>query len=460
VARNHLPTCKLLGENNMNDELFGLPRDLGDGLLLRWATPEDTEALAAFNVRIHSDSDSDPETELGDWTRDLMNGRHPTTSAGDFTVVVDTHNDNQIISSMNLISQTWSYAGIPFGVGRPELVGTDEKYRRRRLVRQQFEVIHAKSAARGELVQAITGIPWYYRMFGYEMGLALGGSRQLVWVRQPKPKADQEEGYQLRPATGADIPLLAELYGRYCTHSLIARIRDDILWRYELDEPTPTSPYARQFRLVETGDGQTAGYFEYSIWKAAVIVRELAVMPGHSLRGVALFINRYFQQEAETLNRERKEPLTNISFSLGPYHPLYDALDPELEKLRPSYAWYMRVADLSGFIKHIKPVLERRLAESVMAGHSGTLRLNFYHSQMTLEFKNGRLASVDTYRPKHVEDGDAFFPELTFLQLLFGYRSLKQLRATRADCFVENNDTAVLLPILFPQQPSQPVGLG
>jgi hypothetical protein len=102
-----------------------------------------------------------------------MRGDHPTTSASDFTVVVDENADGKIASTMNLISQTWVYdgpsGGIPFALGRPELVATDEAYRRRGLVRMQFEAIHAKSAARGEMVQAITGIPWYYRQFGYEM---------------------------------------------------------------------------------------------------------------------------------------------------------------------------------------------------------------------------------------------------------------------------------------------------
>jgi hypothetical protein len=36
---------------------------------------------------------------------------------------------------MNLISQIWAYEGIPFGVGRPELVGTLPEYRNRGLVR-------------------------------------------------------------------------------------------------------------------------------------------------------------------------------------------------------------------------------------------------------------------------------------------------------------------------------------
>jgi predicted acetyltransferase len=443
----------------MSDDAFGLPQDLGDGLLLRWATAADADELAEFNIRIHSDPDS-PEPELGVWTRDLMNGRHPTTSPADFTVVVDTNNGNKIISSLCLISQTWTYGDIPFGVGRPELVGTDENYRRRRLVRHQFDMIHAKSAAKGELVQVITGISWYYRQFGYEMGLALGGSRQLVWVRQPKPKADQEEKYQLRKAAEADIPLLAELYGRHCAHTLINRSRDETLWRYEMDGPTQTSFYARFFHIIETKAGEPVGYMEYNTWKATVYLRELAVLPGHSLRAVALFLSRHLQQEADKLNPEREHQLTHISFNFGPHHPLYDALDPELEKMRPPYAWYVRVADLPGFIQHIKPVLEDRLADSVMAGHSGKLRLNFYQSQMTLEFDNGRLTTVGSYQPKHLEDGDAFFPELTFLQLLFGYRSLRQLRDAHADCFVGNNEAPVLLSILFPPQPSQPVGLG
>ena len=41
------------------------------------------------------------------------------------------------------------------------------------LSRIQFEEVHKWSAERGETVQAITGIPFYYRQFGYEMALDL-----------------------------------------------------------------------------------------------------------------------------------------------------------------------------------------------------------------------------------------------------------------------------------------------
>jgi hypothetical protein len=441
---------------------YGLPRDLGDGLLLRWAKPEDAEELGQFNVRIHSENPDEPETSLAHWTRDLMNGRHPTTQASDFTVVID-QKTGKIVSSLNLISQTWTYDGIEFGVGRPELVGTDAAYRRRGLVRAQFEAIHAKSAARDEMVQAITGIPWYYRLFDYDMALDLGGSRQFFWHRKGNHKPVKEEMYRLRPAAVDDIPLLGELYAANCQRSRISRVRDEQLWLYELTEPHQESPYGRHMHIVETTDGNGVAYIEYfenPQWGSGFVVRELGVLPGHSWRAVGLFLTRALKAQADALNREREKPIDAISFNLGLDHPIYEALGSQLERQIPAYAWYIRVPDLPGFIWHIAPILEKRLAASVMAGHCGTVRLNFYHSQMTLVFADGKLQGIGTYQPNNTYDGDALFPDLTFLQLLFGYRSLDELDHARADCGAENVETAVLLNILFPKQHSCVVGLG
>ncbi len=142
-------------------------RDLGDGLILRRSTSADVEALAEFNARIHSDDGPDhPDERVAAWVKDLLAHPHPSFNIGDFTIV-EQADTGKIVSSMNLISQTWSYAGVKFKVGRPELVGTEPEYRHRGLVRAQFEVIHQWSAERGELAQAITRIPYYYRLFAY-----------------------------------------------------------------------------------------------------------------------------------------------------------------------------------------------------------------------------------------------------------------------------------------------------
>src|ERR1044072_3333744 len=115
------------------------PRDLGEGLVLRRSRKADVEALADFNAEVfRQPGAAGPDEESAAWVRDLLRGDHPTFAEDDFTIVEDTHT-GQIVSSLCLISQTWSYGGIPFGVGRPELVGTHPDYRRRGLVRLQMD---------------------------------------------------------------------------------------------------------------------------------------------------------------------------------------------------------------------------------------------------------------------------------------------------------------------------------
>ena len=194
----------------MQDELF--IRDLGDGLILRHASKRDAAALADFNSHIHSDDGWDkPDLRIAAWTRDLLARPHPTLSPGDFTIVEETAT-RRIVSSLNLIPQTWTYEGIPFGVGRPELVGTLPEFRGRGLVRAQFDEIHRWCEARNLSVQTITGIPYFYRQFGYEMALDLSGRRFGFEPHVPKLKKGEKEPYRIRPATEADLPFIAKTY--------------------------------------------------------------------------------------------------------------------------------------------------------------------------------------------------------------------------------------------------------
>lgn len=444
----------------MNENTFGLPRQLDDGLLLRWATAVDMESVADFNIRVHSTDPENPAEFLGHWTRDLMSDYHATCSPADFTVVVDENAGGKIVSSMNLISQTWSYDGLPFAVGRPELVGTDPDYRRKQLVRHQFDAIHAKSEARGELVQAITGIPWFYRQFGYEMCVNLGGSRHFLLGKQKSVAEDHEEVYTLRDATEADLPALDVLYGRFCQTSPLSRLRDNAQWQYELFAANRESPYCRNVKMVEDQAGQVVGYFEFTQWRDFMAVREIAMHVGQSLREIALFICRSLQAEADTRNETRDKPINRIHFDLGEAHPLYEALEWELEKLLPPYAWYMRVADLPAFLRQIAPALDKRLANSVMAGFSGTKKVGFYRSAIEMTWENGRLQNIQPYQLKTREEGNLNFPDHTFLQLLFCHRSLSELDRMFADCYAKDGDSFVLFNALFPKRPSLIVPLG
>jgi hypothetical protein len=226
------------------------------------------------------------------------------------------------------------------------------------------------------------------------------------------------------------------------------------MWLYEMTVAHPESDNALAATMIETAEGEAVAYFEEHQWGTSFTVTEIGVRRGHSWRAVALFLTRLLKEKADELNKTLEKPITNVSFFLGEASPVYEALGRQLEKQIRPYAWYLRAPDLPAFLRHITPVLERRLAGSVMAGHSGALRLNLFREQIALVWEGGRLREVGTFERKYLADGDAAFPDLTFLQLLFGYRSFDELSRNFADCYADNAEAAVLLEILFPRRPS------
>jgi hypothetical protein len=149
------------------------------------------------------------------------------------------------------------------------------------------------------------------------------------------------------------------------------------------------------------------------------------------------------------------EPLHELSLELGRTHPAYDVLGEQLAASgEPPYAWYVRVADVPGFVRHIAPVLEERLARSPLAGFSGEYKIDLYRGGLRLEFAGGRLAVAEPWREvQYGYEGKAALPPLVFLQLLFGHRSLAELKAIYPDVYTEPHSPP-LLEILFPQQAS------
>ena len=113
-----------------------------------------------------------------------------------------------------------------------------------------------------------------------------------------------------------------------------------------------------------------------------------------------------------------------------------------------------RVPDLVGFLNHIKPALEKRIAESIAAGHSREIKLSFYRSGIRMVLEQGRIKSIEPWQPTPDDDGNASFPDLTFLHLVFGSNTMDEARTLRADLYANGNDYHILLDALFPRRHS------
>jgi len=89
------------------------PVDLGCGLSLHAVRDApDAERVAAFNASVHQDE------AVGVFTRWKLGGTHPTVTFSDCLFVEDTRS-GEIVSSLCLLPQTWTYEGIPLVDGHP-----------------------------------------------------------------------------------------------------------------------------------------------------------------------------------------------------------------------------------------------------------------------------------------------------------------------------------------------------
>ncbi len=443
---------------------------LGDDLILRWSTSDDTDKIAALTGHIFRAKEEEPaNVGMMDQMRVLMRGDHPFMTPQDFAVIEDTSKaDSPLVACTSLWQHRWSYGGIDFTAGRPEFVASLPEYRNRGLIRQIFSLLHERSDSRGDLMQGITGIPYFYRQFGYEMVLDLGGSRTAPLAGIPELKDGESEPFALRPATLADVPQITALHTQNRGDNLLWQEVDEAYWRYVVSYwDDPASRYEDRMmvqintypHMIVDQTGTVLGFvaFGHHRWGKALGTFEVALTEEANLQTIMPSLLRGLRDYALQAPAFRADapPLSELTFGLGRDHPLYTLMGQRIApKVDPPYAWYIRMPNVPAFLRHVAPVLEARLAASPLRNYTGEIKFDLYRGGLQLVFEGGKLVNADKWRPPtYGDNATAGSPPLVLLQLILGYRSRAELQTIFPDFFSEE-EAHLLLDTLFPKQPS------
>jgi hypothetical protein len=236
---------------------------------------------------------------------------------------------------------------------------------------------------------------------------------------------------------------------------MIGSVRSAEEWRYDIEGRSENSGHTALLNVIETAEGEPVGVLMHSRRLSGGAMRSYMyeVKAGVPFLAVTPSVMRYLGSTGEEFARQTGEEFSRLVFFLGEKHPVGDTVSSRLPVARVPEAWYIRVPDLPAFLTKIAPALEKRLAESPQGGYTGELKLNFYRSGLRLGFERGSIAA-EPWKPDRVEEGEAAFPDLTFLQLLFAYRSLDELQYAFPDLSARTDEARALLPILFPKKDS------
>ncbi|KAG0090952.1 hypothetical protein BGZ93_009064 [Podila epicladia] len=510
--------------------------DIGDGLIMRWSTKADAKNIAdcmaeCFKwIPIGAPVAEDEEPTRNEWVHAgclrLLRGNHTVMSENDYAIVENTlakEGENPIIACTCLMTGTGYYGEVDLSLGKPEAVGCLPEYRNKGLIRRLFlEMIHPASEARGDIIQFLPGIPHFYLQFGYEYALGVRSVRAIhdVTKKIPALATGDTEPFTLREPTLADLPYLVEMSSpkRMLNQAQIGAYYDEAYWRYTIHTvlETAESPYDinRISRIiVDPKTGKDAG---------------LVMLCGHSIKYLGIFTldEGYSYREAlypvvrqllaaaseptpfdkreaakkaaeakespvvEDDNKDKKDEtpapphkFSSIGIALDTQHPVYKLLEHKSEPFGPNHRLYTRIPSYATFIQRVAPTLERRIAESPLAGITAKFHFNFFRKvegaagkQLEIVIEDGKIVSAsDEYlepSPRALMEAareriaaakaagvadkkplvfKAEFAPLTFTRLVVGDLSLDEMLDFYSQASVEGDEAKMLLNIMFPK---------
>ncbi len=121
-------------------------------------------------------------------------------------VVVD---GSRVVATATLLDETVRVGDVVLPAGQVELVAVATSHEHRGLARALMDWAHRRSAERGHVLQLMIGIPYFYRLFGYEYAIDIPPAREVAAAEARRLAAGA--GPSLRDATAADLPALVAL---------------------------------------------------------------------------------------------------------------------------------------------------------------------------------------------------------------------------------------------------------
>ncbi|KAF9361624.1 hypothetical protein BGX26_001124 [Mortierella sp. AD094] len=443
--------------------------DIGDGLIMRWSTRDDAENVArclavAFRwmqrlPQLKEGEEPEPYEAIHAAGKRLLRGNSGVMSEFDYALVENTlakDDEIPIVACICLHGTMGYYGKTQFTFGRPEVVGCLPEYRSRGLIRRLFlEMIHPASDARGDVIQTIPGIPYFYRQFGYEYGVTHRSSRRIDNIFTAIPDLDlskqgeeekKKQQFLLRSPTLDDIPYLVKMSTpeKLLNQAEIGLVYDEAYWKYTIHDLIETAEsrfdICRESKIiVDAKTGQDCGIVVTKSSAASpdpiMAVLIFVLQDGYRYRDalypvlgqmieIANQPNVWEQKEQKRLiknggggdddgqqqdteskpennNNSKKRQIQSLAFHLDPNHPVMNLLKSKSKFCPMRLKLYIRILSYAQFILKVAPTLEERLEKSHLAGISVTLHFNFFKKVegssgkgLEIVFKDGKIISA------------------------------------------------------------------
>lgn len=379
---------------------------------IRTARTEDIDSIAALVAdRIGEEDGAEAELVL----------RDPDFDGKRWFVATD---GDKVLSTAAVFPGQLRFGDVTMVAGAIEFVATSEEAEGQGLVRRILEEIHGTASSRGEMMQWIVGITYFYRRFGYEYAIPVDGMHLFAAGEAP-PIPD---GWSVRAAAHEDIATLTkaqESFSRAADVSITAT-----KWVWDIYRRSPNYEV-----IVAEGPGGPAFGRIYS-WDDD---RYLTDIVAHSTNAAAALVNAASDDGHWDVSVLTRPGARRYLEELAPWTPSHDA-------------YYLRVADPVALLEAIRPVLSRRLAAQPENALEGDGLISLYGSSIRFAYNGKRVGPMrrEGGVPGPISEGGSGVAPDQIVSLILGPLGAAGLAARHAD--VNLGEQSELMQIMFPPQ--------
>ena len=387
---------------------------MADGLTLRTADDADIDQIGALLADRGDEADAeDLRLVVSD----------PDEGLDSVMVVAD---GDRVVSTATLLREGVTIGGVAVPAGQVELVATDRAYEGRGLVRALMNEAHRRSADRGDLLQVMIGIPFFYRQFGYSYALPIPLPRDVLTV----PAADSD--ITIRSASFDDIPAMVELQTAAQSAADVRMPHSAGCWRWLVQRSGST-------QLVAEHNGEVIATARRTPPEEGLVLGEVAgradgirsLVADAGRRGEVAVLERPVAGVEELLTEIAKVPATLAA--------------PDRDR-----EWfYGRVPALSPLLEHLRPVLLERFRSAGFGGRHDVL-LSSWRSHVRFSIDEDSMSDVVDGGPEQApvsKGGSGVAPD-ALAPLLLGPFGAAGLEARYGDVLLGRQRD--LMEALFP----------
>jgi|GEM_PF-1498234 len=409
-------------------------RKLPGGLVLRTAAPADLDQIGALlTERGEADDAVDHRLVVTD----------PDLGWGACAVVVD---GSQVVATATLLDETVRVGDVVLPAGQVELVAVATSHEHRGLARALMGWAHRRSAERGHVLQVMIGIPYFYRLFGYEYAIDIAPAREVPHDAAERLAAGAARAGEVGAGAGQGgpvVPLLRE--ATTADLPALARLQEAAQAGFDVAVPHPA---ARWRALL----GQSASALRV-LERDGAVVASARVRPGDGLLAAepAAVDEAAARDLLAALAGEAVasgEPLSVVHRAGTVTGRGWDALLEPADDAAEQY--YLRIADPAVLLDALRPVLARRRVAAQFDAErlGGALLISTFGAHYRLPVVGDGFGPVETGGPMQgpgVHRGFGVAPD-QLGALLLGGRGFAGLRRLRPDVYGDREVGEALFP--------------